>query len=268
MAQKVMQVGFYWPTLFKDAHDYVWKSSICQKHAGREARSSTPLQPIAIEEPFQQWVLDIIGEITPHSSKKHRYMHAATNYFTRWVEAIPFQKVNNDEVISPIKQHIISSNALWAGWVTPKTSINTSPYFLVCRKEAILPPNLYLRALRLAQESEGTPFPYIQSWIDILLKLEEERFKTKEKFAIHQAWIKRWFDGKSVGSHKFEIGDLVLKWGWAHEDKGKHAKFQVLWIGPFQFVEKIGHHTFKLQTLGGQVETLPVNGHDLKCYFT
>lgn len=75
--------------------------------------------------------------------------------------------------------------------------------------------------------------------------------KTKEKFAIHQARIKRWFEKKSVGSREFDVGDLVLKWDRAHKDKGKHTKFQALWIGPFQIIEKIGHHTFKLETLGG-----------------
>ena len=104
--------------------------------------------------------------------------------------------------------------------------------------------------------------------IDTLLKLEEERQKTREKFAIHQSRIKKWFDKKSAGDKKFEIGDLFLKWDKAHEEKGKHAKFQALWIGPFQVKEKVGLHTFRLQTLEGRVEALPVNGHDLKHYFT
>eukprot|EP00253_Pinus_taeda_P022046 PITA_22046 len=186
---KVMRAGFYWPTLFKDAHDYVQKCSVCQKHAGRQARSSTPLQPIAVKEPFQQWGLDII-----ESTNKN---------LIRVIKKTLLSQQRN--------WHNALTNSLWADWVTPKTSISTLPYFLVYRKEAIFPPNLYLPTLKLAQESQGTPFPSIQSWIDTLVKLDEERFKTKEKFAIHQAWIKRWFDGKSTGSHKFELGDLVLK---------------------------------------------------------
>eukprot|EP00253_Pinus_taeda_P019047 PITA_19047 len=147
--------------------------------------------------------------------------------------------------------HNALSNALWANRATSKTSINTSLYFLAYGKEAIFPPNLYLLALRLAQELQGTPCPSIQSRINTLVKIEEERSKTKEKFTIHQARIKRWFDRKSTGSHKFDVGDLMLKWDRADEDKGKHTKFQALWVGPFQIAEKIGHNTFKLQTLGG-----------------
>lgn len=86
---KVMWVGLNWPTLFKDSHACVQKRLIFQKNAGRQARSSALLQPIAVEEPFQQWGLDVIGEIIPNLSKKHRYIFTTTNYFTRWVEEIP-----------------------------------------------------------------------------------------------------------------------------------------------------------------------------------
>jgi len=55
---------------------------------------SLPLQPVNIEQPFDQWGLDIIGEIIPHSSKQHRYILTATNYFTKWVEAVPLKTVN------------------------------------------------------------------------------------------------------------------------------------------------------------------------------
>ena len=60
------------------------------------------------------------------------------------------------------------------------------------------------------------------------------------------------------------MGDLVLKWDKAHEEKGKNTKFQAFWFGPFQVKEKIDQHTYRLQTLGGKVEPLPVNGQYLK----
>lgn len=54
-AHKIMQEGFYLPTLFKDAHAYVRKCPIYQIHASRQARFAAPLQPIAVEEIFQKW---------------------------------------------------------------------------------------------------------------------------------------------------------------------------------------------------------------------
>lgn len=54
--------------------------------------------------------------------------------------------------------------------------------------------NMYLLALQLSQESQGKPCLLVQSRIDTLLKLEEERIKAKEIFFVHQNHIKHWFD--------------------------------------------------------------------------
>ena len=79
-------------------------------------------------------------------------------------------------------------------------------------KEVILPPNMYLSALQLSQESQGKPCLLVQSRIDTLLKFEEERLKAKEIFVMHQNYINHWFNKKSTGTKNFEMGDLVLNW--------------------------------------------------------
>eukprot|EP00253_Pinus_taeda_P003077 PITA_03077 len=81
-AHKILCTGYYWPTLFKDSHNYRRKCQVCQTATGRQKKSSLPLQPVNIEQPFDQWGLDIIGEIVPHSSKQHRYILTTTYYFT------------------------------------------------------------------------------------------------------------------------------------------------------------------------------------------
>ena len=93
-----------------------------------------------------------------------------------------------------------------------------------------------------------------------MLKLKESRLKSKERFEHHQNIIKRWFDKRNSGRGSFEVGDLVLKWDHPHDEKGNHTKFQYLWVGPFQIVEKLGPSTYKLQDLHGWEENLPVNG--------
>jgi hypothetical protein len=59
---------------------------------------------------------------------------------------------------------------------------------------------------------------------------------------------------------------LVLKWDKSHEDKGKHSKFQQLWLGSFMIKENIGQGTYWLQILEGEVDLLPINGKILKHY--
>jgi hypothetical protein len=77
-AHKILRAGYYWSTLFKDSHAYVRKCKICQTSSSQDKKPALPLQPVIIEQPFEQWGLDIIGEIIPNSSKKHRYILTAT----------------------------------------------------------------------------------------------------------------------------------------------------------------------------------------------
>ena len=66
------------------------------------------MQPVNIEQPFEQWGLDIIGEITPQSSKQHKYIITSIDYFTKWVEAIPLKTTNSEAIIEFIDQFIIT----------------------------------------------------------------------------------------------------------------------------------------------------------------
>jgi len=52
-------------------------------------------------------------------------------------------------------------------------------------KEAILPPNIYFPVLELSQKSQGKPCLLVQSRIENLHKLQEERHKSKDKFYLH-----------------------------------------------------------------------------------
>ena len=69
---KVLREGYYCPNLFRDAHAHAWKCRIFQVNAGREMRPAFPLQPITIQNPFEQWGLDVVGEINPKYSKLHK----------------------------------------------------------------------------------------------------------------------------------------------------------------------------------------------------
>ena len=183
----------------------------------------------------------------------------------------------NKNLLRIIKKNVVENQrdwhnaldtALWVDRVTPRMSLGSSPYFLVYGKEAILPPNIYLLSLQLTQSSRGRSSNVLQTRIDTLIKLKEERIKAKENFHTHQQRIKRWFDKHIAGDKQFQIGDLVLKWDKASEAKGKHSKFQRLWLGPYEIAEKIGDATYRLQSLQGDLEKLPVNASVLKRYFS
>jgi hypothetical protein len=49
---KVLRAGYYWPTLFNDAHTLTHKCIICQKVGGRVKKALFPLQPVTADTPF------------------------------------------------------------------------------------------------------------------------------------------------------------------------------------------------------------------------
>jgi hypothetical protein len=51
--------------------------------------------------------MDMIGKINPPSSKGHQFILAITNYFTKWVEAVPMKMVASKDVINFVKEHVV-----------------------------------------------------------------------------------------------------------------------------------------------------------------
>ena len=158
-------------------------------------------------------------------------------------------------------------NTLWADRITKKASISTCPFNLVYGKEAVLPTHLVIPSLFLIQYIDEVPTSSIHLRQMEIIKLEEQREQAKRTHAHHQVLIKSSFDSNKMTRIFFQMGDLVLKWDKAHEEKGKHTKFQKMWLGPFQIFEAIGPSTFVLQDLTGRRDPLPVNGQVLKIYF-
>lgn len=61
-----------------------------------------------MEEPFRKWGLDFIGEINPPSIGQHKWILTTTNYFTKWVEAIPARNTTSSVVIKFMEENILS----------------------------------------------------------------------------------------------------------------------------------------------------------------
>ena len=52
--------------------------------------------------------MDFIGEINPSSSRKHKWILTATDFFTKWVESIPTRNAIDNVIISFIQENIFS----------------------------------------------------------------------------------------------------------------------------------------------------------------
>ena len=96
-AAKVLQSGFYWPSLFKDAHQFVSTCDKCQRMGGISRKDEPPMHPILEVELFDLWGIDFMGPFP--ASYNNLYILLAVNYVSKWVEAIP-TRTNDAKVVA------------------------------------------------------------------------------------------------------------------------------------------------------------------------
>ena len=84
---KVLQYGFYWPSLFKDAHNVC---RACKKfqRLGKISRSHMMLlNLILVVDLFDVWGIDFMGPFSV--SFGYIYILVGVDYVLKWVEAVP-----------------------------------------------------------------------------------------------------------------------------------------------------------------------------------
>ncbi|GJZ89416.1 reverse transcriptase domain-containing protein [Tanacetum coccineum] len=60
-AKKVFDAGFFWPTIYKDAHELVKNCDTCQRQGKISQRDEMPQNSIQVCEIFELWGIDFIG---------------------------------------------------------------------------------------------------------------------------------------------------------------------------------------------------------------
>ena len=94
---KVLQSGFYWPSLFKDAHQFVSTCDKCQRMGNISRKDEPPMHPILEVEFFDLWGIDFMGPFP--ASYNNLYILLAVDYVSKWVEAIP-TRTNDAKVVA------------------------------------------------------------------------------------------------------------------------------------------------------------------------
>ena len=105
-AAKVLQSGFYWPSLFKDAHQFVSTCDKCQRMGNISRKDEPPMHPILEVELFDLWGIDFMGPFP--ASYKNLYILLAVDYVSKWVEAIP-TRTNDAKVVAQFLRNNIFS---------------------------------------------------------------------------------------------------------------------------------------------------------------
>jgi transposase InsO family protein len=106
-AQKILRIGYFWPTIFKDCINTVQKCHPCQIFSKKMHTHPTPLHPVIAVGPFTKWGIDFTT-CKPPSCHRHNYIIVVIDYFTKWAEAMPTYSNDAKTVALFIFNHIIA----------------------------------------------------------------------------------------------------------------------------------------------------------------
>ena len=106
IAAKVLQSGFYWPILFKDAYQFVSTCDKCQRMGSISRKDEPPMSTILEVELFDLLGMDFMGPFPPSFS--NLYILLAVDYVSKWVKAIPTRTNDTSVVAKFLRSHIFT----------------------------------------------------------------------------------------------------------------------------------------------------------------
>ncbi|GJS68809.1 reverse transcriptase domain-containing protein [Tanacetum coccineum] len=114
-AQKVFDAGFFWPTIYRDAHTMIKSYDTCQRQGKISQRDEMPQNAIQVCEIFDVWGIDFMGPFP--SSHGNKYILVAVDYLSKWVEAKALPTNDARVVVKFLK-------SLFARFGTPRAIIS------------------------------------------------------------------------------------------------------------------------------------------------
>ncbi|GJZ50044.1 reverse transcriptase domain-containing protein [Tanacetum coccineum] len=114
-ARKVFDAGFFWPTIYRDAHTMIKSCDTCQRQGKISQRDEMPKNAIQVCEIFDVWGIDFMGPFM--SSHGNKYILIAVDYLSKWVEAKALPTYDAIVVVKFLK-------SLFARFGTPRAIIS------------------------------------------------------------------------------------------------------------------------------------------------
>ncbi|GJS44653.1 reverse transcriptase domain-containing protein [Tanacetum coccineum] len=114
-ARKVFDAGFFWPTIYRDAHTMIKSCDTCQRQGKISQRNEMPQNAIQVCEIFDVWGIDFMGPFP--SSHGNKYILVAVDYLSKWVEAKALPTNDARVVVKFLK-------SLFARFGTPRAIIS------------------------------------------------------------------------------------------------------------------------------------------------
>nr|GEV76706.1 reverse transcriptase domain-containing protein [Tanacetum cinerariifolium] len=233
-AKKVFDAGFFWPTIYRDAHNLVKSCDSCQRQGKISQRYEMPQNAIQVCEIFDVWGIDFMGPFS--SLRGNMYISVTVDYLSKAIISDRGTYFCNDKFAKVMSKYGVTHR--FATAYHPQT--NRQVEVLNCGLKRIL---------------ERTVGENRASWSE---KLEDAlwAFRTAYKTPIGCTPYKLVY-GKSC---HLPI-ELEHKAYWAL----KHVNFDLNTAGPFTITQVFPYRTIELSQPDGP--NFKVNGHRVKHYF-
>ncbi|GJW05763.1 reverse transcriptase domain-containing protein [Tanacetum coccineum] len=174
--RKVYKSGFYWPSIFKDAKDYVMKCDACQRSGNISSRSKMPQNNIQTK---------VTNRAIKHILEK----------------SVGYNPKNCLEKLD---------DALRAFRTAYKTHTGCTPFKLVYRKACHLPVEIEHKAYWALKQYNMDLTAAAKNHFMELNELMELRDEAYENTRIYKERTKKWHDSRLRGDKNFKEGDKVL----------------------------------------------------------
>ena len=97
--QERVAANFWWPGISGDITRYCHSCDVCQRTVAKGRVPKVPLGKVPIiDTPFKRIGMDLVGPISPPTSKGHRYILTVVDYATRYPEAVALKNIETTTV--------------------------------------------------------------------------------------------------------------------------------------------------------------------------
>ena len=108
-SRKIFQSGLWWPTIIRDSHQFGKVCDKCQRDGYPRNQDRMRHHPVLPLGPFEKWGMDFMGPFKPATNfLGNRYFLVATDYCTKWVEAITLKDNKARSVASFLYNNIMA----------------------------------------------------------------------------------------------------------------------------------------------------------------
>ncbi|GJY47417.1 reverse transcriptase domain-containing protein [Tanacetum coccineum] len=261
-ARKVFDAGFFWPTIYRDAHSMIKSCDTCQRQGKISQRDEMPQNAIQVCKIFDVWGIDFIGPF--HSSRGNKYILVAVDYLLKWVEA---------KALPTNDARVVFAKVMSKYGVTHRLATAYHPQMSGQVEVSNRGLKLYGKSCHLPIELEHRPYWALKhANFDLkiasdhrkiqLNELNELRDQAYENSLIYKERTKKLHDSK-IKNHIFNVGDRVLLFNSCL--KIFSGKLKTRWSGPFTITKVFPYRTIELPQPDGP--NFKVNGHRVKHYF-